>query len=357
MKKILLVIVLFLFPFSAKAISTSATSSILMDMDSNRILYSDNIHNIRSVASISKIMTAIIAIESNKLDDVVTIGEEIKDAYGSGVYIQIGEKIKLKDLVYGLMLRSGNDAALAIAKYVSGDVNKFVELMNTKARELGMKNTTFNNPSGLDQEKGNYSTVYDMAILTSYANKNEIYKEITKTKNYKLKTDMNFYSWTNKNKMLYLYKYSTGGKTGFTEIAKRTLVSTASKDDLNLVVVTLNDGNDFNDHKNLFEYGFENYKSYKILSKGNIDILNETFYIDSSFYINNDFKYSLNDSEKNNIILKFEIERNLDVKNDDKIGVVNVFIGEEKIYSQDIFIKLEPKKQKSFLEKILDLFR
>lgn len=357
MKKFVVILLMLLLPFNVKAISISATSSILMDMDSNRILYSDNIHNIRSVASISKIMTAILAIESNKLEDVVTIGEEIKEAYGSGIYIQIDEQMKLKDLVYGLMLRSGNDAALAIAKYVSGDVSKFVELMNVKAKEIGMKNTSFNNPSGLDQEKGNYSTAYDMAILTSYANKNEIYKEITKTKNYKVKTNVNFYSWINKNKMLYLYKFSTGGKTGFTEIARRTLVSTATKENLNLVAVTLNDGNDFNDHKNMLEYGFKNYKSYKILSKGNINILNETYYIGSTFYIKEDYKYPLSKNEINNIILKFEIERKTKVNDNEKIGVVNVYIGDNKIYSQDVFIKLEQIQKKSFIQKILDYFK
>ena len=156
MKKLIIFLFILLIPFKINALETSAISAILMDLDNNRILYADNIHNVRSVASISKIMTAILAVESGKLDDTVTIGEEIKEAYGSGIYIQVGEKMILRDLVYGLMLRSGNDAAVAIAKYVGGDVNKFVEMMNEKAKEIGMKNTTFNNPSGLDQEKGNY---------------------------------------------------------------------------------------------------------------------------------------------------------------------------------------------------------
>ena len=128
------------------------------------------------------------------------------------------------------MMRSGNDAALAIAHYVGGNVDNFVEMMNKKAKEIGMKNTEFNNPSGLDEEKGNYSTAYDMAKLASYAIKNDEFKKITGTKKYKLKTNMNTYIWNNKNKMLTMYKYSTGGKTGYTEIAKRTLISYATKD-------------------------------------------------------------------------------------------------------------------------------
>ena len=139
MKKIILIL-FFLIPLNICAIDTSATSSILMDIDSNRILYGDNIHNVRSVASISKIMTAVVAIESGKLDDKVTIGNEINKSYGSGIYIKEGEILTLRDLVYGLMLRSGNDAALAIANYVGGSIDNFVDLMNKKAKKLKMLN-------------------------------------------------------------------------------------------------------------------------------------------------------------------------------------------------------------------------
>ena len=176
-----------------------------MDTDSNRILYAENIHEVRSVASISKIMTAALAVESGKLDEKVVVGDEILSAYGSAIYIKVGEELTLRDLVYGLMLRSGNDAALAIAKYVGGDVDTFVQMMNDKAKKIGMKNTTFNNPSGLDEEAGNFSTAYDMAILTSYAMQLKIYREIVKTKQYKLQTNKNTYVWNNKNKLLKLY--------------------------------------------------------------------------------------------------------------------------------------------------------
>ena len=259
MKKYLLIFMIFvLIPMmNVKAISTSATSAILMDQDSGRILYSENIHEVRSIASISKIMTGILAVESGKLDEMVTVGDEILKAYGSGIYIKQGEKISLRDLVYGLMLRSGNDAAVTIATYVSGSVEEFVKLMNAKATELGMKHTTFNNPSGLDEEEGNYSCAYDMAILTSYAMKNKDYRTITGTEKHTVKTNKNTYVWHNKHKLLTQYKYATGGKTGFTKKARRTLVTTATNHDMNLVVVTLNDGDDFNDHMNLFDMGFK----------------------------------------------------------------------------------------------------
>lgn len=329
LKKIIIVLIL-LIPINVKAKST-----IVMDMDSNRILYSENIHDRRSVASISKVMTCIVAIESGKLFDEVEIGDEINSSYGSGIYIQKGEKLLLIDLLYGLMLRSGNDAALAISNYVSKD---FVKLMNEKAKEIGMKNTTFNNPSGLDINGiGNYSTAYDMALLTSYAYKNEIFRNIISTKKYSLTTNKNTYFWINKHRLLHSKPYVTGGKTGYTDIAKRTLITTASKDGLNLVVVTLNDGNDFNNHIELLEKYFDIYNNYRILKKGNIDLLNDNIY-----YIDKDFYYSLNKEEKNNIKLKAILNR------DNNKGILEVYLYDKKIYETEI-IKEEQTK-KTFME-------
>ena len=347
MKKILLIITL-LVPFIVKGISTSATSTILMDTDNNRIIYSKNIHEVRSVASISKIMTAVLAIESGKLDDEVKINSSINKAYGSAIYIKIGEKMKLRDLVYGLMLRSGNDAALAIADYVGGSVDNFVTMMNHKAKEIGMKNSKFNNPSGLDEDKANYSTAYDMAILTSYAMKINDYRKIVKTKEYKLETNKNNYIWHNKHKLLRLYKYTTGGKTGYTKIAKRTLVTTASKDNTNLVAVTLNDGNDFKDHMDLFDYGFENYKSYSILKKGYINIYNENYYKDYNLYIKEDFKYILDDSEKESINIKYKLKKIKKIKDRENVGSVIVNLGDKQIYTEPIYAKIKTKNKKKW---------
>ncbi len=350
MKKIILLLIV-LFPISIKAIDISATSVILMDTDSKRILYSKNIHERRSVASISKIMTAVIAIESGKLDEEVTINNIISKAYGSGIYIKVGEKLTLRDLVYGLMLRSGNDAALAIADYVGNGVDNFVEMMNHKAKEIGMKNSEFHNPSGLDEEDGNYSTAYDMAILTSYAMNLSEYRKIVKTKEYKLNTNKNNYLWNNKNKLLRLYKYTTGGKTGYTKKAKRTLVTTASKNNINLVVVTLNDGNDFNDHINLFEYGFENYNSYEILSKGIINIYDEKYYKNYNLYLKNSFKYLIGKEEKQSVTIKYELVKKKKIELRSKVGNAIVFLGDKKIYSEPIYVKEKTinKSKKWFL--------
>lgn len=338
MKKIILIVLLF-FPIIVKGIDINATSAILMDTDNHRIIYSKNIHASRSVASISKIMTAVLAVESGKLDDEVVINDSIKKAYGSAIYIQVGEKMTLKDLVYGLMLRSGNDAALAIADYVGNGVDNFVSMMNHKAKEIGMKNSTFNNPSGLDEEAGNFSTAYDMAILTSYAMQLKIYREIVKTKQYKLQTNKNTYVWNNKNKLLKLYDYTTGGKTGYTKIAKRTLVTTASKDGVNLVAVTLNDGNDFNDHMEMFGYAFSNYKNYNILKKGTINIYDENYYKNYILYIKNSFSYILTDNEKDSISIKYKIKKKSKVKLGEEIGEAIVKLGDKNIHTEKIYIK------------------
>ncbi len=344
MKKIILFLLIMLIPIKSYGLEVSASSAILMDMDSERILYAKNIHETRGVASISKIMTAVIAIESGKLDKEVTIGEEIKKAYGSAIYIQVGEKMKLRDLVYGLMLRSGNDASLAIAKYVGNSVEEFVTMMNNKAQEIGMKNTIFRNPNGLDQEDGgNISTAYDMAILTSYAMKLDDYKEIVKTKEYTLKTNKNTYVWHNKNKLLFQYEYTTGGKTGYTEKARRTLVTTASKDNLNLVSVTLNDGNDFSDHKDMFNYGFKNYKRFEILKEGDLKLYDDIYYGIYDLKLLDDYSYAINKDDK--VVLKYELEEQ---PREGVCGNVLVYINDKEVTRQKIIATKRKQSNTSF---------
>lgn len=359
MKRSLIMILLcfFMIP-NIKAMETSARSAILMDIDSGRILYSKNIHHIQSVASISKIMTAVLAIESGKMEEEVTVGNEIDKAYGSAIYIKKGEKLKLKDLVYGLMLRSGNDAALTIATKVSGSLDKFVEKMNQKALEIGMKNTTFQNPHGLDESPytGNMSTAYDMAVLSSYASKNKEYLNIVGTKEYKLKTNLNTYSWHNKNKMLNQYKYTTGGKTGYTKKAKRTLVSTAKKNNLHLTVVTLNDGNDFKDHKDLYEEAFNIYQKYDLLQKGNLQIYEEKLYKDYEFYLKNSFSYPMTKEERENVYLEINIKKQNKIKDNSSIGNIKVKIDDKELIKENIYIQKKKQKKKNLWSKVKELF-
>lgn len=283
MKKFVLIMLIFLWPFSVGAVG--ASSYIVMDQDSKRVLEGSNINKESLIASISKIMTCIVALEQGNFDKTVKIDDSILKAYGSGIYIEAGEELTLDDLLYGLMLRSGNDAALAIAKAVAGDVKSFVFLMNEQAKKIGMENTSFVNPSGLEENDGtaNRSTTYDMALLMRYAMQNNYFRKIVATKDIVVKSSYKTYSWHNKNKLLSMYEYCTGGKTGFTKKAHRTLVTTASKDNKNLIVVTFNDGNDFVDHKNLYEKNFNLYKRKKILDKSKK--YNKNYYVKDDYYL------------------------------------------------------------------------
>ena len=252
MRKYLLLLIVLVLP--VKVFSISASSAIAMDLDTGRVLYGYNTNEKKLIASTTKIMTAIIAIENSDLSKEIEVTDIIYESFGSGIYIEVGEKITIKDLLYGLMLRSGNDAALVIAEAISGSEEEFVYLMNEYATNLNMKNTIFYNPHGLEESNGNAntSTTLDMAKLTKYAMENSVFREIFKTKKYTVKTNYKTYVWHNKNKLLSL-DYITGGKTGFTELARRTLVTTGSKNNINLVVVTLNDPNDWQDHKEIYE--------------------------------------------------------------------------------------------------------
>ena len=353
MKRFILLIIVLLIPINAWAIQTSASTAILMDMDSGRILYEKNKDEQRLVASITKIMTAVLAIENASLEEEVTVGEEILSMYGSNIYIEVGEKIKLRDLLYGLLLRSGNDAAIVIANYIGKNEENFVKMMNEKAKKIGMKNTIYKNSHGLDEITQNYSSSYDMALLSSYANSLKEYRKISNTKKRIVKTKDKTYIWNNRNKLLNRYKYATGGKTGYTPSAGRTLVTTASKNNLNLTAVTLNDGNEYIDHEALYEYGFNNYQKYLIIDKNN-------FYIDKNLYkdkvyVKNSFSYPLKETEKDKIRLTAKIIKLNNYKNNDQVGDITVTLDNEILYKEAIYVSLN--KKNNWLNKIKSLFK
>ena len=349
MKKLLLFLLCInIFVPYAHASTDTAYEYVLMDMDSGRVLASKNKDNPRLIASITKIMTALVTLENANINDIVKVDESISKSYGSGIYISIGEEIKLLDLLYGLMLRSGNDAAMMIATYVAGNEENFVKLMNDKAKEIGMKNTIFYNSSGLDTATiGNKSTAYDMALLTSYAMKNEMYREIVKTKKYTAKTNLKTYIWHNKNKLL-SYDYITGGKTGYTERAKRTLVSTASKDNMNLVVVTISDSDDWNTHKTLYEYAFNNYKSLKILNKNNFQVLKDTYY--DKLYIKNDVYLTLKKGESKSLVSHIKLTKNKNYKDDEEVGKNYIYLGDKLVHIESIYAKRINKKESKIIK-------
>ena len=348
-KIVVFLLLILLIPSNVLALSLSCRSCCLMDMDSGRVLYEKDMNNPRLIASITKIMTAILAIENGNLDETIKVGEEVLKMYGSNIYIELGEKITLLDLLYGLMLRSGNDAAVVIAKNIGGSEKKFVEMMNKKASEIGMKNTVYNNCHGLDEETENKSTAYDMALLSSYAYKNPIYREIVSTKKYIAKTDKKTYEWTNRNKLLFRYNYATGGKTGYTPRAGRTLVTNASRDRLNLTAVTLNDGNEYISHESMYEYAFQNYKKYLILDKNKFRI--DDGYFKDKIFIKRNFSYPLQESEKEKVLVVVKIEKINNYKDNDRIGEVIVKLDNEELFKEDVYVNVEGNKD-GLLDKI-----
>lgn len=279
-------------------------------------------------------MTAVIAIESGKMNKYVTVNDKVLESYGSNIYLSIGEKMKLEDMVYGLMMQSGNDAALMIADYLGGE-EAFVGKMNKKAKQIGMKNTSFSNPHGLDEKNENYSTAYDMAILMRYANSLSMFRKITGCKSHTVTTNDKTYSWKNKNKLLYSYKYTTGGKTGYTDKAHRTLVTSASKGNMNLIVVTLNDGNDFSNHKELYEYGFNNYIMEKVFDKDKMNLSNK------SIYALDDYFYPITKQEKELIVVEYQIKDKKNFKNNEEAGKAIVKLGSKVIHEEKLYIKVK----------------
>ncbi|MFV0394021.1 MAG: D-alanyl-D-alanine carboxypeptidase family protein [Coprobacillaceae bacterium] len=267
-----------------ETMSFSGKSYVVMEASSGQVLEGKNEHYVQSVASISKIMTCIVAIENANLDTIVEVDETINKAWGSGIYVHIGDKISLRDLLYGLMLRSGNDAAVMIAASVCGDVETFVGKMNEKASELELENTIFANPTGLDEEDaGNQSSAYDMAKIMAYCHQNPIFNEIMGTTTYK-REDGNG-SWKNKNRLLSEYDYCIGGKTGFTKKARRTLITMASKDGIDLIVVTFQCGNDFDFHESRYKQYYELYEDTMIFNKGFIEYEDQKYVLDLDIYL------------------------------------------------------------------------
>ena len=323
------------------------TNYIVKDMKSGRVFY-EKASNIKKLpASTTKVMTAIVAIENSELSDVVKVGEEILTMDGSNIYLEIGENILMQDLLYGLILRSGNDASMAIAKHVSGSVENFVVLMNEKARELNLKNTIFNNPSGLDDFEKNYTTVEDLTTIYTYAYQNETFRKIIKAKDYSTNSDKKAYYFKNKTKFINIYDKATGGKTGYTPDAGRVLVTSADNKDLDLVMASIGNDYGYTSHKNTYEKVFNNYKMYELLDKNNFKVENN---FEGKLYIKNSFSYPLS-KEEIDLVNKKVIFNN---KDKGKIGDVLIYLDKELIHKENIYLK---ENKVSFFEKVKTFFK
>ena len=255
-----LLVVILVFSLPVHAIS--AKSAVLMDCATGRLLYEKNSEQKSLIASTTKIMTAILVCERTNVLDRVKIPKEAVGIEGSSLYLREGEILTIQELLYGMMLHSGNDAAVALAIYCGGTVEGFAQMMNDKARSIGMTNSHFENPHGLDSEN-HYSTAHDLAILSRYAMQNPIFAEIVSTKTVKIGQRQ----LRNHNKLLWFLDGADGVKTGYTKAAGRILVSSACRDGRRLVAVTISAPNDWQDHISLLDNGFHQYTQQCIVRK------------------------------------------------------------------------------------------
>lgn len=251
--------------FPQRAWAISARKAILVDAVTGRVLYEKQADDRSLIASTTKIMTALVVCQQCNVLDRVRIPAEAVGIEGSSMYLKEGEILTVQELLYGLMLHSGNDAAVALAIYCAGTVEGFVELMNDKARALGLEDTHFANPNGLDAP-GHYSTARDLAALAAYAMTDPIFAQTVSTKQVRCADR----SLTNHNKLLWRVEGAEGVKTGYTKAAGRILVSSASRDNRRLICVTIDAPSDWSDHAALLEQGFEDYRVRQIARKGQV---------------------------------------------------------------------------------------
>ena len=325
-----------------RAEETSARSAILIEAATGRVLVEHNAFEQLPMASTTKIMTAIVALENGDVDDTVVVGQNASGVEGSSIWLSVGEKMTLSDMLFGLMLASGNDAAVAIAEHIGGSVEVFVDMMNQKAQDIGAYNTHFMNPNGLPADD-HYTTAYDLALISAYAMQNAYFQEIVKTE-YKT-IPWEGHEWNrvvkNKNKILWNYEGGNGIKTGYTKEAGRCLCAAAERDGMQLISVVLSAPDMFGDTMVLLDQGFEEYQQFSLLESGMYmgDIavkegMEERF----SVYTQQDVSYPLTEDEIDNIEKRIYIDEELDapIAAGQKVGFVDIWVGENKIYSEDL---------------------
>lgn len=351
MKKIGLIVIicLILQTTHVMAANISAEYACVMEPTTKTIIYEKNAHMKHSMASTTKIMTALLAIKNQTLDNEVTISKKASSQEGSSIYLRAGDKIIMRDLLYGLMLNSGNDAAVAVAEHISGSVDEFANEMTQTAHAIGATHTQFKNPNGLDAE-GHYTTAYDLALITARALEYPEFREIVSCKNKTatLTSSGAKLYFHNHNKMLSLYEGAIGVKTGFTKATGRCLVSAAQNGALTMIAVTLDAPNDWNDHKKMLDLGFEKFETKTILKKG--DIIKEKMIGGKSVQLltAEDIVIPI---EKNTA---YHAEINMNVPNNlpsplnlnEKVGVAEIVLKNQIVKKVDIIAGSEVLKEK-----------
>ncbi len=338
MKKLICILfAVFLCTTSASADypQVSAQSAIVIDAAYGNVLYEKNASQRLTMASTTKIMTAICAIEEGSLDTKVKIHPDAVGVEGSSIYLTHGEELTLRELVCGLMLNSGNDAAVAIAYAVAGGVDKFADIMNKKAEKIGVKNTHFCNPNGLDED-GHYTTAEDLAKITAYALKNEEFRKIVSTYQMTVSGPEGKRYLTNHNKLLKRMDGCIGVKTGFTKKSGRCLVSACERDGVVLAAVTLNAPDDWNDHMNMMDYAYGRISRKSVLKESEylctIPVKKGTA-SQVSVVSSCDFAVPAVDGVKYVSVYRAPLELTAPIKKGDKLGKVEVYMNDSLVDS------------------------
>ena len=356
----LLLLLLFFVGFEVQAVSHSAKSAILVDFDSGRVLYEDNADEKRLIASITKLMTALVAVESAPdISETVKIKAEWTGAEGSSLYLEAGQSWRLETLLYGLLLHSGNDAAIAIAGHCAGDVETFVEWMNQRAADLGMADTHFQNPNGLNHE-AHYSTARDMAKLAAACMENEVIAKIVATKSISLEGR----SFANHNKLLWQYEGCVGMKTGYTDLAGRTLISSARRDGQTLIAVTLSDPDDWEDHAALLDYGFSQYPGRQFFEAGESvswQRVEGSLLRSVPVYIKDSLSYPLTEDEDYSVTVLLPGSVAAPVYKGSIAGLVTVFVSGEVVCQSYLLYGAEAERhviaQNPSIQRLLSVWR
>lgn len=327
--------------FSSSKINT-IESYLVMEVNSNRVLSKKNENEKMFMASTTKILTAIVIIENCNLNDEVLVTKKTTGIEGSSIYLEPGEKLTVKQLLYGLMLRSGNDCAETLAVFCSNSIENFAELMNLTAKKIGANSSNFVNPHGLHNDN-HYTTAYDLALISSYAIKNDTFKEIVSTKWIEIPFTTKNYNrkLKNKNKLLWNMEGATGIKTGYTKNAGRCLVTSCEKNGMELVSVVLNCPPMFEKTQNLLNDTFSNYKNYKLVNSDNfvgfINIINSDD--KCGLYIKKDIVFPLTEYEYQNLKIEYDYPKNLEKlpDKDMEIGKITISTKNNLLFIEKIY--------------------
>ena len=332
-------------------------TAILMVAGTKQILYEKDSHKIMYPASTTKMMTLIVALENGNLDDVIEASEKASKTEGSSLWLEHGEKLTLRDLLYGVMLVSGNDATVAVAEHIAGSVDAYAKLMTKKAHEIGAVHTSFTNSSGLP-DPNHYSTAHDLAMIAAYGYKNPLFEEFVSTKSKIIPWAMNDFGRElfNENRMLWLYEGGNGVKTGYTDAAGRCLVSGAKREGVQLVAVVLDSEFMWNDSIALLDYSFKQIKAVKLY---NAESVVKNVLVDSGvkstvdIAVKEDVVIPMVEEDKQNFVTVVDIPERINAgfAKGDKLGTLRVMYHDKEVAATDL-IATHSVEKKSFFQAV-----